>query len=164
MKLYKPVHDRFERFCKARAFYDMPYQDLINETLLIAFKKFHTLKEEGSFLSFLIAISKRILANARNKRKPRTLATDHQLFNYADQDNQIERLSDSELLYGALAKLPEKQQEAIILYELTGFSIKEIMEIQQSSESAVKQRLRRGRQRLAVLVKRASTFKMKDIA
>ena len=63
LKLYEPVHDRFERFCRARVFGNMEYQDLMNDTLLVAFQKFDTLKSEKAFLSFLIGISVRILAN-----------------------------------------------------------------------------------------------------
>ena len=39
-------------------------------------------------------------------------------------------------------------KESIVLFEITGFSIKEIVKIQDNSVSSVKQRLRRGRERL----------------
>lgn len=54
LKLYEPVHDRFERFCIARVFGDMEYTDLMNETLLVAFQKIDNLKSEQALLSFLI--------------------------------------------------------------------------------------------------------------
>ena len=53
------------------------------------------------------------------------------------------------MLYKALNTLPTNQKEALILFEISGFSIKEVCEIQKSSESAVKQRLKRGRVALA---------------
>ena len=40
------------------------------------------------------------------------------------------------------------QKESIVLFEITGFSNEEIVEIQDDSVSSVKQRLRRGRERL----------------
>jgi len=52
LSLYKPVHERFERYCRTYAFYEMPCEDLINESLLIAFKKIDSLKNEDAFLSF----------------------------------------------------------------------------------------------------------------
>ena len=55
---------------------------------------------------------------------------------------------DREWLYKALSRLPEQQREAILLFEISGFSIKEIAVLQESSESAIKQRLSRGRQQL----------------
>jgi RNA polymerase sigma-70 factor (ECF subfamily) len=55
---------------------------------------------------------------------------------------------DLHLLHLALDKLSEKEKEGIILFEISGFSIKEIAEIQQESESAIKTRLSRSRQKL----------------
>ena len=55
----------------------------------------------------------------------------------------------NKVLYKALNTLPTNQKEALILFEISGFSIKEVCEIQKSSESAVKQRLKRGRVALA---------------
>ena len=57
-----------------------------------------------------------------------------------------------EALYAALDKLPAAQKEAVILFEISGFSIKEIAEIQGSTESGVKSRLKRGREALAKLM------------
>lgn len=157
LSLYQPVHDRFERFCRARAYYDMPYNDLMNETLLVAYHKFGELKNEQAFLSFLIGISTRLLANAHRKNKAETVEDEKLLTNYADTNQQIDQQFEVELLHQALAQLPNTQRETLILFELTGFSIKEIMKLQNSSLSAVKQRLARGRVALASIVKNIQT-------
>ena len=159
LALYQPVHQRFERFCRARAFHDMPCEDLMNETLLIAFKRFQTLENKEVFLAFLIGISVRILANAKRKKRPKLLEDDQRLQQMADPKDAVEQWSDVELLHHGLAQLPDVQREALILFELTGFSIKEIMEIQKSSASAVKQRLRRARQNLIGIIKADCAFK-----
>lgn len=153
LRLYEPVHARFERFCRARACGDMPYEDLMNETLLIAYKRMNEIQKIDSFLSFLIGISIRILANLKRKHRTRNLHEDFAISDYPDPNFKEESPYDVEMLHQALAKLPELQREAIILFEITGFSIKEIMEIQQSSVSAVKQRLLRGRKALASIIK-----------
>lgn len=59
---------------------------------------------------------------------------------------------DIYFLNQALSKLVSEQRESVILFEIVGLSIKEIMEIQGVSESAVKQRLKRGRERLTELL------------
>lgn len=159
LRLYKPVHSRFEKFCRARAFGDMPPEDLVNETLLIAYKKLDKLQNEKVFLSFLIGISTRILANSYRKKRSKTVEEESIFIDHADPVDHIERQFEIELLYESLAKLPEKQREAIILFEITGFSIKEIMQIQNSGESAVKQRLARGRKELARIVRHQVEFK-----
>ena len=160
LKLYQPVHARFEKFCRARAFGDMPYEDLINDSILIAFKKLDEIKNEKAFLSFLIGISTRILANSKRKKKSINVAEPSIFNQHPDPNNFIEKQFEIELLYQSLAKLPELQQEAIILFEITGFSIKEIMTIQKSGESAVKQRLARGRKELAKIIKHQVEFKL----
>jgi len=54
MQWYEPLHDRFTRFCRSRTYGDMPYQDLMQETILICFKKMDTIDKE-SFLGFMLA-------------------------------------------------------------------------------------------------------------
>ena len=48
----------------------------------------------------------------------------------------------------ALATLSAPQREAIVMFELQGYSLEEIAEIQHASLSSVKSRLMRGRDRL----------------
>ena len=158
LKWYQPVHDRFERFCRARAYADMPYEDLMNESLLIAYQKMDQLQDHTAILSFLIGISRRVLANHYRKKKPIALSEDHAIHQFPDQSNEVERLENVDLLHFALAQLPPLQQEALILFEISGFSIKEIGALQQSGISAVKQRLARGRKQLEKIVKAQMTI------
>ncbi len=68
---------------------------------------------------------------------------------YHHQDNHEDRL----LLYDALSSLPAKQRAAILLFELGGFSIEEIVTIQRAkSASAVKSRLSRARHKLKIYI------------
>jgi len=60
-------------------------------------------------------------------------------------------------LYEQLNKLDNITRECIILFEISGFSIKEIMTILNLGESAVKQRLSRGRKQLIVLMNSLET-------
>lgn len=154
LDLYQPVHDRFERFCRARAFGDMPYEDLINDTLLIAFRKMSSIRNEGAFLNFLIGTAIKVLSNSKKKMRPKSGVDELVFNNHPDPSQEIEKKFEIEMLHKALARLPALQREAIILFEITGYSIKEIMEIQESGASAVKQRLARGRKELAVLIKK----------
>lgn len=152
MKLYEPVHANFEKFCKARVYGEMDFKDLMHDTLLIAYKKFDHLLHPKAFLSFLFGISIRVLANANKKQKAELWNNDQEAYKVMQTNDQTDKNTDVSLLYAALSKLPENQREAIILYEIVGFSIKEIAELHKSGESAVKQRLARGRQKLIVLL------------
>jgi len=158
LALYEPVHDSFERFCRARVFGNMEYQDLMNDTLLIAFEKLDTLKSSTAFLSFIIGISVRVLSNNHKKKKEEEYPQ-QESFDVLDVNAETERDAEVYLLHKALAILPEEQRECIILFEISGFSIKEIMEIQNASESAIKQRLKRGRAKLMEILTFESNYK-----
>lgn len=152
LELYEPVHAKFERFCRARVYGEMEYADLMNETLLTAYQKLEALRSESSFLSFLFSIAVRILANNNRKQKTERLGGNDGLLEFIDINANTSDKTDVYFLHKALSLLPDLQKESLILFEITGFSIKEIAEIQDSTETAVKQRLRRGRLRLKELL------------
>jgi RNA polymerase sigma-70 factor (ECF subfamily) len=163
LALYEPVHDRFERFCRARVYGDLDFRDVINESLLIAFTKFESLTSPQSFLSFLFGIAVRVIGNQLQKKKTERLNGNEQFIYRQDDANGPSQQADVHFLFQALAELVDEQREAIILFELTGFSIKEIAEIQHASEAAVKQRLKRGREKLTELLTYDATLKTGEI-
>lgn len=147
MALYNPVHARFERFCKARVYGDLFYKDLMHDTIVVAYEKIDTLKSKEAFLHFLFGIAIRILAN--NNRKKKAELVDERKASYVEDESSRADKNDSvALLHMGLSKLPEEQREALILFEISGFSIAEIAELQNAGISAVKQRLARGRKEL----------------
>lgn len=157
LTLYEPVHERFERFCRARVYGNMDYRDLINESLLVAYDKLEALRSKEAFLSFLIGISVRILSNNHQKKKEErwSAATEKHKQDFAIGVSD----PDIHFLYEGLSHLKEEQRECLILFEISGFSIKEIAEIQSASESAVKQRLKRGRDKLKQILTFESSHK-----
>lgn len=159
LDLYEPNHDKFERFCRARVYGRMEYQDLMNESLLIAFKKFDSLQSEKYFLSFIIGISIRVLSNFNKKIKEDFFSEDHI---ECIVENEVETSLEVDFLYETLGKLSEEQKECIVLFELTGFTIKEISKLQKATESTVKQRLRRGRIKLKELLEHESKIALKQ--
>jgi DNA-directed RNA polymerase specialized sigma24 family protein len=62
----------------------------------------------------------------------------------------------------ALSALPEKQREAVVLFEIEGFSIEEVAKMQNAKISAVKSRLARGRARLRGHYEKMGWFKDQD--
>lgn len=55
-------------------------------------------------------------------------------------------------LYEALNRLPAKERTSVLLFYMQGYSIKEIAEIHETSQDAVKQHLSRGRTHLRGLL------------
>lgn len=151
MTLYRPVHDSFERFCRARVYGEMEYTDLMNETLLVAYRRMEDLRNEQAFLAFLFSIAVRVLSTMNRKKRTERLEDKAERVCDSNTHGGEEAMAVDEL-HRALAKLPDEQREALILFEINGFSIREIMAIQGAGESAVKQRLRRGRASLRALL------------
>lgn len=157
MKLYEPVHEKFERFCKARVYGQLDYKDLMHDTIVIAYNKFETIKEPKAFLHFLFGVAIRILSNNSKKKSLDYKENLHQLECITNEKTDVERTIELEHLKIALSRLPEDQRETLLLFEIVGFSIKEISHLQQIGESAVKQRLSRGRQNLLQILSPKST-------
>ena len=165
LKLYEPIHDRFERFCRARLYGHssfMEHSDLMNDSLLIAYDKFESLESEKAFLSFLFGIAIRILSNHQKKKKEERFISDDQMVMVASS-SVSDLNAELHFLYEALNQLNLEQRESIILFEISGFSIKEIAVLHQTSESSVKQRLKRGREKLANILADNSINKEKEV-
>ena len=69
---------------------------------------------------------------------------------YEDADDiTAHEKSDSSIayppLYEAMNKIPAKERTSVLLFYMQGYSVKEIAEIQETSQDAVKQHLTRGR-------------------
>jgi RNA polymerase sigma-70 factor (ECF subfamily) len=152
MQLYAPVHNRFERFCRARAYGEFHYRDLMQDTVLVVLEKLHQLKSDDAFLYFLFGTAQRILQNQRRKRRPQYLETYSDAPEGQHQPPHVEQQLEIRELYAQLSKLDAVTRECLILFEISGFSVKEIMTLQNMGESAVKQRLSRGRKQLMALM------------
>ena len=141
----------------------MEYKDLMNETLLVAYEKLGTFQSEKAFLSFLFTISVRILANSHRKKKTDSFPSQEKMNTFSDVNANTELEAEVYLLHKALALLSEEQREALILFEISGFSIKEVAVIQSASISALKQRLKRGRVKLTESLTFESVYKTGEV-
>lgn len=148
MELLQPVYDGLYRFIYAMTRQRDKADDLMSETILKAYEGFDSLKEKRAFFSFVLTIAKRL--HKRREWRARLFSFDNEVLdeNYS-YGTSPETAVDAQILLEALNDLPEKQREALVLFEISGFSLEEICTIQESSLSAVKSRLARGRQKLA---------------
>jgi RNA polymerase sigma-70 factor, ECF subfamily len=151
LKLLGPVHDRLSRFVVSTTRDAFEAEDLLSETVLVAFERFHTLRDRKAFVSFLFTIATRI--HRQQYRRRREDLYDPELAEaIPSQAASPEQAAEIRLVREALALLPEKQRETVVLFEVSGFTLEEIREIQGGTLSGVKSRLRRGREQLAKLL------------
>lgn len=154
MLLYSPIHAKFEKFCKVRTYGHYDFQDLMQETITTAYSKFSKFENSKTLLSFLCGIAIKILANHSRKQKTKEWTPALEEFS---APSLAEPEDEKQMLYFALSRLPDEQKDAIILFEIAGFSIKEIAALQSGGESAIKQRLARGRAKLLQILENMDT-------
>ena len=152
LSLYKPHHEAFVRFCTAKAYGTMETEDLVNETIARVYERLEKLKSEKAFLSYLFSVASNVVNNQIRKKKIVFYSDDINPNRSIAPDQHADTQLDIEILYRALNALPQNMKEALVLFEISGYSIKEIAELQKTSENAVKQRLRRGRIKLSELL------------
>lgn len=128
--------------CKAILIYEKDCSDVIQEALLKAYSKLHTLREDRYFKTWLF----RILINQCNtmrKRERRYVSVESEYLNsFPDTEQNYTEL------YMCIDQLAEKQRQVIILHYINGYSIEEISEFLELSPGTVKSRLHRARQEL----------------
>lgn len=149
---YEPIHEQFVRYCRSQAFGILETEDIVQEAVLATLGAFSRIREKEKLLSFMIGVVNNLVKNKRRRAKLNGEWDEKVLDKLESELQDPEVALDIHYLLKALQQLPEKQREAIILFEISGFSIREISEIQESSEPATKTRLHRGRQYLKELL------------
>lgn len=154
LKLLKPHYNSALKYCKAlsRKGNIECAEDLIQHSLLKAIEKFDDLQDDRKFkFWFFSIITNEYYSSVRKKLLIKFVSIDHEYeipsMPKLYGDNGTGELT--EILLMALSKLKPKEKTAILLFELAGFSIEEIMNIQEEkSISCIKVRLARGREKL----------------
>lgn len=119
--------------------------DIAQDTLIKAYMKIDTLKDESSFVSWLYRIAyTTCLTYKRGKQTFEDLSKTSQICGYEASDRQFEY----QALYMAIDRLSANERWTILLHYMEGYSVEEIAGITESTQDAVKQRLSRGRQHL----------------
>lgn len=154
VELLNPVWNSLARYSNSVAGEREAARDLMSETLLRAFQHFEKLRDPAAFRAYLFRIAVRVHQEWSEKSKRQTplteeLAAHLERTTLADDGLAAERSLAAQELYAALDTLPEKQREAIVLFEISGLSLREVREVQGGSLSGVKSRIVRGREELA---------------
>ncbi|HEY3876931.1 MAG TPA: RNA polymerase sigma factor [Candidatus Kapabacteria bacterium] len=148
-ELIEQERHRTWRLCRAltRSYDDA--SDLMSDTVLAAYQSFPSLREPGAFRWFLSTIAVRI--QRRKRWRSRIFVSLDEARRIAWESTQ-ESSYDLEVLIRSLEQLPAREREALVLFEISGLSIKEIQGIQGGTISGVKSRMNRARQKLHTMV------------
>jgi RNA polymerase sigma-70 factor, ECF subfamily len=152
LELFESIRKDLSRFAMALTRNREDAQDLAQETTLKAYESFNKISDKSKFKSYIFTIASRIHKRRIWRARIFTIFEPEKFENLIYRGDSSETKLDVEYLYKSIAKLPAKQAEAIVLFEISGFSLSEIQEIQGGTLSGVKTRLKRGRERLAELM------------
>src|SRR5512140_576441 len=150
--LLRPIHDQVRGTARRLARDPADGDDLFQETVLRAHRKLSGLRDPDRFRGWFYAVLLSV-HRSRSRRSfwRRFLSLEGEMargFDPAVEADEAQTNRRAERVSRALATLPAVQREAVVLFELEGFSIEEITDLQKVSVSAVKSRLQRGRDRL----------------
>jgi len=158
LELLRPEYNDALKYCKAlcakRSAEDA--EDVLQQSLLKALEHFAALNDKSKFRSWFFKIITREFYNSiRKDFWKRFLPLDNasSVSEMPEIFNKIESDHNKVILNLALAKISSKQRSAILLFEIGGFSMEEIKEIQnEKSVSAIKSRLSRAREKLRKII------------
>ncbi|MBU8811689.1 sigma-70 family RNA polymerase sigma factor [Mycolicibacterium goodii] len=144
-------------------------EDLVQETMLLAYAGFHTFREGTNLTGWLFRILRNTWIDQTRKRRSRVhevpveCITDQHMVGDAlltstrlrsAEHDALQRLPSDEVK-AALMTLREELRVAIYYADVVGFSYKEIAHITNSSVGTVMSRLHRGRKRLRTALRYA---------
>jgi RNA polymerase sigma-70 factor, ECF subfamily len=154
LELLTPIHARAAGMARRLAGSAHDGDDLFQEAVLRALAALPALRDPGRFGSWFTTILLNVHRNRSRRgfwRRLVSLGRDEAPAaepvgedGHAWEEERLRAARASR----ALATLPAVQREAVVLFELEGYSIEEIAALQEVSPSAVKSRLARGRARL----------------
>lgn len=141
-ELIMASEDAMYHVAKTLLYSDADCADAIQEAIVKAFSKLDTLKKDAYAKTWLMRILLNECYSVMRKEKRVVSLEDYR------QEEKAEEQKDYSDLYEAIYRLPEEMRLSVTLYYLEGYSVREIATMMKATESAVKNRLARARQRL----------------
>jgi RNA polymerase sigma-70 factor (ECF subfamily) len=152
--LLRPFHDQAAATARRLSRSAEDGDDLFQEAVIRAYEKLSGLRDRSRFRPWFYSV---LLSVHRNRTRRgfwrRFLSMERKdgtSIDVAGEDGASwdDERRGADRIARALARLSPEQREAVVLFELDGFSVEEIAALQSVSVSAVKSRLARGRERL----------------
>jgi len=117
-------------------------QDVLQEVLLLIFRKLHTFRGDASMKTWVFRIaSNRAIDFIRQSRRRPTEALDEKLSTKESPLLFAQRRAEIDALGKALDLLPDEQRQVVVLKEINGLTFREIAEILQIPENTAKTRM-----------------------
>ena len=152
MTLYEPVHQPLSNYCRSMAACRADAEDLLHDTVLAAYEQFGSLEHTDRFAGYLFTIASNLFKKQLRKKKFHGKYNEKDAMLLEDLSLNPEHMAELRMILHKMELLPAMQREALILFHISDLPMEEIRNIQGGSLSAVKQRIKRGRERLMQLL------------
>lgn len=126
--------------------------DIAQESYIKAYLSCDSFKNPDKFNAWIFRIGYNTFINHRRSNK---IFTNYDEVQYIKSPDSTDSQFEYQALYAALNNLPGKERTSVLLFYMEGYSIKEIAEIEETSQDAVKQHLSRGRKHLRHLLSKS---------
>ena len=149
MQWYAPLHERFARYCASRSLGLDSGDDIAQDAILSALEQWENIEDKDRLFSYMIGIVNNRMRNTLRSRRVHRRFVDNRKHLLSELIPARPELAlDLHFLLRAVDQLPEQSREALMLTSVSGFSVREVAGIQQSTEGAVKTRISRARRQL----------------
>ncbi len=155
---YAPlVHARCRRALSAS-----DADDATQAVFLVLARRGERAAASPALVAWLLRVTENVVRNAVRARARRSRAEtlagqESSMSSAAEPDGDTDQAAIVSHLDAALAKLPEREREAIILHYLAGHSLAEVAELKAAGVSTIKDRLQRGLVKLRERLQRSGT-------
>lgn len=122
--------------------------DIVQDTLLRAWKALDRLREEAAVKQWLITILRRELARHYERARPPGIELEK--VPLRDEGPGLEDDAELAVVRRQIAALDEEYREPLIMQVLLGFSVEEIATVMELKQATVLTRLFRARKKLAI--------------
>lgn len=130
-------------------------EDITQETFIKVYEKYHTFKKDSNIKTWIISIAINQCKMYLRKHRLNTINLDDISITYTENFLQNEQ---SRIILKEIYKLPKKYLDVIILYYYQDYKIDEISKILKITQSTVKSRLKRAKEKLKPSLKEALCY------
>ncbi|MCX6139476.1 MAG: RNA polymerase sigma factor [Candidatus Kapabacteria bacterium] len=146
LKILEEHHDALARFARSLTRSSEDAKDLVAETILKAYESWSSVREPAAARTFFFRIAHRLYIRQNIRRKlfsPFIADVEH-----ASNDPLPDRLTDAQLVRDALQRMPASQRECLVLVDVLGWSLEDVVEVHGGTIGGLKAKLFRARQEL----------------
>jgi RNA polymerase sigma-70 factor, ECF subfamily len=161
--IFNQYHDRLKKFVTVTVKNEWAVDDIVQEVFVRAHSKIDTLKDHDKIGSWLFRIAYRQCMDhfRKESRNPQEDIMDFRgmdTFDYSTTEKKLAQHQMSVCVQNQMLLLPENYRTVVWLFDVLGFTLKEIADILELSVENVKIRLHRARKKLKSILNQKCTF------